>query len=579
MRQSNGIAFRIGSRCTLVVGCLLVVCGAALASGDCLRIAGADFSAQLPWFYHGVALEKYQEHSIWSFEVNGLELSAGKYTVAIVPKGEPSELAVSWDGRTFEQRQVREGRVELTDIGRDSRMLSFYTKATGGERSNPVECVLVYPAGRSFAEAKEAAKAYRPYERKIRLDEREILQKEHWDEFSAVLQRGKFGKKQLREMFEEILRWCMRRQVLDANDPHYGAIYSEEDKYDFRDAAAAAVCFMRAWRDTGDEEYRRRALLARAYVYKGQHRENRANTEQYGGFCQMVGGKWGEFRRLKGPLPNVTGVETAIVANLLVKTYELGLAPSQEDMDYLNAAATWVLNSEFHPGVFHHHQGSTTDCQNSNILGAMALARAHQALEKLGRKPPESWLEASRRGFAHYVEGQEAIGCWPYLFATIGRGQAFREQNLPDQGMGMYHFLVACDTPTFRDQPAAREAMKRAARWWLAMSRIDREPPYATIDLDSRAVRPGLRFSTFTWCRFMAAASLLRIAQNTDEKEPWRALALAYMEHVRTKLWNTSDPNKAPVQRAAKEPMTLYSWIQAVEWEGALVREMEDCLP
>jgi hypothetical protein len=49
-------------------------------------------------------------------------------------------------------------------------------------------------------------------------------------------------------MRDALVAWTQRRQVTDESDPHFGAIYSEEDKYDFRDAAAAAVAFARAWR-------------------------------------------------------------------------------------------------------------------------------------------------------------------------------------------------------------------------------------------------------------------------------------------------------------------------------------------
>jgi len=99
-----------------------------------------------------------------------------------------------------------------------------------------------------------------------------------------------------------------------------------------------------------------------------------------------------------------------------------------------------------------------------------------------------------------------------------------------------------------------------------------------TIDLDDRGTAGALKVSAFTWCRFMAAASLARIAEATDEKELWRQLALRYMEHVRLKLWNTTDTEKAPVRRATRDDMTLCSWIQTAEWDGVLLREIEERL-
>ena len=545
-----------------------------------LQLTGAAFTAQLPWFYHGLPFSKPRAHDIYSFEANALPLPPADYTVALVPKANRRKLAVSLDGQAFQNMPVRDGRVELPAVGVHNRMLSLYVRAANVQGTSPLQSALVYPSGTTFAEAKAAAQPFRLYRRNIRTAERDILKPENWAEFHRLLGRKGFGKKQLRAMFDDIVAWCRRRQVLDPHDRHYGAIYSEEDKYDFRDAAAAAVCFAYAWRDTGDADARHRALLARGYCYRGQHMANPRNKARYGGFCHMVHGAWGKgMQRLGRRLGPTVGVETAIIANLLVKTYELGLEPTANDVDHLRAAATWMMNNEFTPGVFRHHEGATHDCQNSNALGAVALARAHEALDTLGHNPPAEWLDAARRGMAHWLEGQEAIGCWPYTFATIGRGQAFREQNLPDQGMGFYHFAVAADTPAFRDLPGVKQAMARAARWWLCMSRIDRTGPMPTIDLDDRRAAGQLKFSAFTWCRFMAAASLMRIAESTHEPEPWRQLALRYIEHVHTKLWNTTDPTTAPVRRATRDDMTLCSWIQAAEWDGVLLREIEERLP
>ena len=540
-----------------------------------VRLAGADFTAQLPWFYHDLPLDRWQRHDVYSFEVNGWDLPPGQYAVALQPRGKPAALAIGFDGVRFRETPVRDGHVRLPSVRIDNRMLSLYLKAPGAPDGGPLESVLVYPAGDDASSASKSAAPFTAYRRDIRVQEREVLGQNSWDEFYTLLRRDSFGKKELRAMFNDLLDWCRRRQVMTPGDPHYGAIYSEEDKYDFRDAAAAAVCFTYAWRDSGDEQWRRRALAARAYVYKGQHVDDPKNAAQYGGFCQMVP----SFRRLGEKLPAVVDVETCIIVNLLVKTFELGLPPAAEDLRRLELAARSVVASEYQPGKFRHHEGATWDCQNSNALGTMALARAYHVLDQQGPRPPQAWLDASRRGMHHWLEGQEAIGCWPYRFAMIGRGQGFHERNIPDQGMGTYHFLVACGTPTFREEPNVQDRMRRAARWWLCTSRIDRRPPLPTIDLDDRQSAGGLMVSTFTWCRFMAAASLMRIADSSGEQDPWRQLALRYMEHVYTKLWNRTDPDTAPVRRSSYDKIKLYTWIQAAEWDGALLREMEERLP
>jgi len=142
--------------------------------------------------------------------------------------------------------------------------------------------------------------------------------------------------------------------------------------------------------------------------------------------------------------------------------------------------------------------------------------------------------------------------------------------------MGLYHFLVAAEELGLSRRDDVQEALKRAARWYLCTSRIDDAAPAPTLDLQYKRDGGGLLFSSFTWCRFMAAASLLRISAVTDEREPWPALALRLMEHVRAKLWNEGDPERAPIVASSRPDITLQSWIAAAEWEAVLLGEMID---
>jgi hypothetical protein len=535
-----------------------------------LRFRADDFTAKLPWFYHGMHFDSPREHDVLSFEVNGLELPAGRYDVALVLADPLADLHVSFEGMVFEPLPAKSGIATLPAVDLSGRMLSFYFMAEG---DSPLAEVLILPQGANPVEALATAPVFDQYVRDIKADEREVLTR--WDEFYSLVRSERFGADDLMSMFARLLDWCERQQVLDEADPHYGAVYSEEDKYDFRDTAAAAVAFTYAWRDSGEESWLERARIARKYVYLGQHTEG----ERRGGWAHMVSGKWGgdlqqDFRRITQELPGVDGVDNAIIINLLCRAIELGLAPDDEDLERIEIGAGWTLRSELSPGVFAHHEGATHDCQNSNALGAMALSRAHQTLTATGRHAPDEWIEAARRGLAHWLEGQEAIGVWPYLFAGIGRGQAFGFANVPDQGMGGYHFLVACDTPALRDTPGVNEALKRLARWYLCTCRLDETGEPTTVDLEYDREGGGLLFSSFTWCRFMAAAVLARTAARTDEAEPWRSLALRLMEHVRARLWQTEDPDRAPVVRSSRPDIELHSWIAAAEWEAVLVRDI-----
>ena len=542
-----------------------------------LRFRAEDFTARLPWFYNGADFDPPVESDVFSFEVNGLDLPEGRLALTLALSEPREALEVSRDGQHFVECLARGSLVPMAPVESRTGRIQFYFRAETPDGASPVAEVYLHPLDMRLAEV-PAAPLFDAYVRDIGAAQSDALSR--WDELWPMLAPADAPDRGvLHEMRDALLNWAAQRQVDDEDDPHFGAVYSEEDKYDFRDAAAAAVVFTRAWQETGGGAWRDRALAARRYVYRGQHDEG----ERLGGWAHMVSGEWGgdhqtNFTRITQPLPPVDGVDTAIIINLLCLAIDAGLEPDEEDLRRLRLGAGWMLRSELRPGVFAHHEGATHDCQNSNALAAMALSRAYNTLRRCGEDAPDEWLSAARRGFAHFLEGQEAIGVWPYIFAGIGRGQRFGEQNVPDQGMGLYHFLVACDELGLTHRTDVQEALKRAARWYLCTSRIDEREPGPTLDLQYQCEGGGLLFSSFTWCRFMAAAVLLRISRLTDEPEPWRTLALRLMEHVRAKLWNEADPERAPVVSSCRPDITLQSWIAAAEWEAVLLSEMIDAV-
>ncbi len=259
-----------------------------------LKFRADDFTAKLPWFYHGMHLRTQRDHDVLSFEVNGLKLPAGRYDVALVLADPLADLHVSFEGLMFEPISPKGGIATLRAVDLSRRMLSFFFM---GEGDQPLAEVLILPQGADPFEALATAPVFDEYVRDIKADEREVLTR--WDEFYSLVGSERFGADDLMGMFSALLDWCERRQALDEADPHYGAVYSEEDKYDFRDAAAAAVTFTYAWRDSGEESWLERARIARKYVHLGQHTEG----ERRGGWAHMVSGKWGgdlqqDFRRI-----------------------------------------------------------------------------------------------------------------------------------------------------------------------------------------------------------------------------------------------------------------------------------------
>lgn len=533
-----------------------------------------DFSVRLPWFYFDSDFSQKKLSKVWSFEVNGLtDLSKGNYDLRFFVRKLGVEIEFSWDGREYQKYRMDCRYFEIRNHPITNFMISCYWKDSGHEDKPPVEKVLLTETGKSFPESIEAIASFKKYVRNTLIEEREILK--DWKSSYKIIMNPNFGLNDLKEMFKEIASWIKNRQVMDKNNIHYGAVYSEEDKYDFQDAAAASIVFMRMCKWTGDKEWLERSLIAKEYVYKGQHNDKK-NIDRFGGFPSMGSFETNDYKRLSYPLPAVSGVATCIIGNLLIKLFEEGMEIEKHDVENIKKIGIWIVNNESHPGVFRHHEGDNQDCQNSNALGASILCRIYHFLKQQGKNVPEKWMEAVRRGINHVIEGQEAIGEGPYYFATIGRGQAYNEQSLPDQGMGLYHFLQAMQYEPFRSDRKLHEVILRAARWYLCTSDI--EPGTNLVNLTFNPDDKGLAFSSFTWCRFMCAASLSRIWELTGERQPWQNLSLKLMEYVHKRLWNTKDSNRPPVVRSCVPDIKLVTWIQAVEWDAVLLLELIDRL-
>ncbi|MEW6356933.1 MAG: M14 family zinc carboxypeptidase [Planctomycetota bacterium] len=534
------------------------------------RCGVRDFVAKIPWFYYEDSFDDPREHNIWNFEVNGLPLAPGHYDAWLQSAANVESLRVRTDDSGWAAHKPRESWILLPSLWLPGRKLAFDFEHKG--ENLPIEQVIISPEGTPLETARSQAEKFDRYVRDTKMEAKRYLW--NWGKFRENLMRDSFGVSDLRGMFDEIVDWLAQRQVCDPQDRYYGAVHSEEDKYDARDAAAAAACFARRYSWTKYPTWLDRALKARRYAYLSQIHEP-GNEAHDGGFVHMVKGIWGvNFTRLEPPYPGIDGVDTCVILHLLCRCADLGLPLEAEDRSVLRRAATWVANNEALPGVFLHHEGATHDCQNANSLGLSALVRTYHTLARLGDNPPRAWLEAASRGIEHYLDGQEAIGVWPYLFAQVGhRGQAFHFDNIPDHGIGLYHMTRACHEFPLCDRPALTAALKRAARWYLGLLRLDGND----IDLEYDACQDlgnDICFSGFTWCRFTAAAALLRIARAAGEVEPWRHLALRLMEHVRRKLWQRNDASRAPVVAHARADAKLATWCQAAEWDAAMLAEM-----
>jgi hypothetical protein len=529
-----------------------------------------DFVAQLPSFYYSDDFAALAAHNRLNVEVNGLPLTPGHYDVWLAAKNGIEKLNISQGGRSAEPLPVLDGWLALRSVPVPGHKVMFGYECESSE--TPLGEMVVCPEGMPKAEALRDARELRSPGRDTGVSERPHLRE--WGPFYQKLTAPRLGSPDLEDMLADLVRWSASRQVLESGHPYRGAVYSEEDKYDARDAAAAAAVFARQASLAGDAEWHERALLARQYVYRSQVHEP-GNLPRHGGFVHMVHGIWGvNFSRLDPPYPGIDGVDTCAIIHLLCRTVDLGLPFGDVDRQAIREAAQWVANSEVLPGMFLHHEGARHDCQNMNALALSALARAHATLTAAGESAPDAWLEAAVRGLGHYLDGQEAIGVWPYIFAQAGvRGGAYSQANIPDHGIGMYHLTRALERAPIAAFPGLREALGRAARWYLCLAWTDGD----TIDLEygkQPELGGDICFSGFTWCRFTAAATLIRLARFLDDPGPWRQLGLSLMEHVRRKRWQTSDPEHAPVVAHARPEAPLATWCQTAEWDAVMLGEM-----
>ncbi|HJN14114.1 MAG TPA: M14 family zinc carboxypeptidase, partial [Armatimonadota bacterium] len=315
-----------------------------------LRAAATDFFTRMPWFYHSDDFTQPREHSVWNLEINGLPLLAGHYDLWLNVPEEAPPLEIVGGKLPY---RIEDGWTLLPSMPVPARMLRLEVEHEGDE--SPCDKLLIAPEGMELAAVLAAAKPFTRTVRNTRAGEKEHLR--DWQPFHTRLMADDFGIADLESMCAEITDWVANRQVMDPSDPHAGGIWSEEDKYDARDAAAATVCFARRYRQTGAEQWLDRALAARRYVYRSQRHEP-GNANHDGGFVHMVSGMWGvDFTRLEPPYPGIDGVDTGIIIHQLCRAAELGLPLEEDDRLALRQAGAWIAANEPLPGLFLHHEG------------------------------------------------------------------------------------------------------------------------------------------------------------------------------------------------------------------------------
>lgn len=377
---------------------------------------------------------------------------------------------------------------------------------------------------------------------------------------------GKLGKADLLEMYDQMLGWLGDQQLMKKSDPHYRCIYFvTEDRYCNRDTACAALVFMRQYLRTGVSKWKRKAELARDYVLDVQ--------ADSGGYPELRG---------RSNSDDGSAVNTGIVADSLIRSYELGMKFGQRDLDALTRMADFVMSLEWKPGAFYHDTnhlhaykhhtsgellwgdgGSNVDCQNTTALAAMSFLRISDFLRENEAKPKEEWLKAAKRAIKHLLDGQDAEGQWPYLFDIENSGYA-KWRDMGHHAMCMFCLEKCCAYPPYKDDAKIEKALRRAGLWLTEIGLLQTKRGTKV-----NWALNGSALTYFTTEYFFIAAPLLRMSVlDAKNKKFWQHESLELMRYVRNDLWDNPEfKREGPFHLNESGIFQGYAWFgQSMGW-------------
>lgn len=526
-----------------------------------------QFTVRLPKAYYEQSLDLALAADIFSFEVNALPVE-GRFELQLTFCPEVESAALSLDRETFEELTLHAGAATLP-VTVDHCLLSFEVRVAGaapGLETPLREVRLVDPAAPD-----RDPEPFTRYSRDTKLSNCNLL--ENWPEAHDRIMSETFDLHELTVMRDEIVAWVASRQVLDRNDPHAGAAYSEEDKYCFKDAIFAACCFMRKYLETGKAQWLDRATAARDYCFKGQYR-NTGDLGKDGCWASMgiIDDKRGKlFRRITDAWALGSGVDTALIGLQCEHLQSMGMAFTEAHLEQLCGGVDWNLRNMVKPGWFSHHEDMDLLCLNMNSLGASLFYAVHRMLCDTGHPGlADVVLKEADAGIEHVLRCQEAIGVYPYrpYESSLSRGGSYSLENLPDNGIGMQALVQTLRNPFYRlGFEDLGEHLRRTALWYLLCSRfedghlmleVSREPGYLQ----------GVAFGNFTWCRITMLDILSQVWDHIGNSAFWKQFCLCQVRTLREVLWNTENPGTAPIKRSAVPgvDLSVVSWIQQAEW-------------
>lgn len=505
----------------------------------------------------------------WNFEKIDNNLSCGQYILYLFFAFFSKKMikASFRIGREeFRSLDIRDG-VACVPVTVDHRMLRFDLQLPEPADVCPLSAIVLIDPSLGDDEEKIGLRGVRD----LKLEKCNLLA--GWDRERRAMMAASFPMDELRAMRDEIIDWSASRQVLQKDDSHYGAVYSEEDKYCFVDAIFAAECFMKRFVQTQDEEWLHRAAAARDYCFKGQYLGT-GDAGKDGAWASMGiidDPKGKKFRRITDEWAQASGVDSCLIVIEALRLFEMGLPFSEEQLLQFRASINWQVRNRLAPGWYSHHEGMTINCLNVNSLAASHIFAAHTILEDAtGVGVSEEFRHDALRAVEHVFACQQSIGCLPYRCGEAKRGGAYHLHNLPDNGIGNHALMRMLDNsacPLRRGD--LRDSLRDRAFWYLFCSRRDDGRLVLEYDASEEYCRHSLAFGNFTWCRITMIEFLSQIWDIVGEERFWRGFVCEHLRTIRQRYWNHTDSSRAPIQSSVV-PIQLVSWIQRAEWAAVV---------
>lgn len=336
-----------------------------------------------------------------------------------------------------------------------------------------------------------------------------------------------FGKKDLIEMYSKIAEWLLNNQITDSKSKYHGSIYyPSEKRYCNRDTACLASCFMRLYKNTSEKKWLEHADLARKNVLS----------------LQLENGGFPELRNLEQS-DDGSAVNTSIVADNLIKAYQLGLPYDKKDLISLSRMADFELCLEWKPGAFYHDtehlgiprykdrgwgkEGSKIDCHNTTALSAMMLQKIYYFLKENAFPVKQEWLNAASRAVKHLLSVLNEEKHWPYM-------DDCKWIDVNHHGMTMYYLLKASEYEPHCHDENVRQVLIESGKWLTEKGLLHTE----------KGSKPdwALQQSAciyFSWGYFVMGTPLACLGRiDPANKRYWHNEAMELMRYVKTSLWN-----------------------------------------